>query len=99
MKQLFKNGEKKGNLYYLARYEAFVPLYQFCSEEFICENCFRNTEIRVKGFTRFDSLVVCKEHYKGTLAINEKLILAINGAYNDENSKLVDKLVNELDIN
>lgn len=81
---IFDNGliQKYDNLnnelfFYSHYYKQYLRDYQYASEEFICTSCLRAKKIS-KGFSRFDSLVVCKEHYKETLAINEKLIAAVS---------------------
>ena len=37
-------------------------LNSFCSNYFYCESCLRQEHKIVKGFTRYDSLVLCEAH-------------------------------------
>ena len=60
-------------LYYSKRYDEFLKSYSLCSEEYICTECFERQNKITKGFTRFDSLVVCEDHYLGTKELNDKL--------------------------
>jgi hypothetical protein len=60
-------------LYYSKRYDEFLKSYQLCSEEFICTTCFEQENKITKGYTRFDSLVVCIDHYSETKKLNDKL--------------------------
>jgi len=60
-------------LFYSKRYDGFLKSYLLCSEEFICTTCFEQHNKITKGFTRFDSLVVCADHYGETKKINDQL--------------------------
>jgi len=60
-------------LHYSKRWNEFLSEWQFCSEEYVCNQCLREDQKLTKGFTRFDSLVVCKDHYSETKKINDEL--------------------------
>ena len=48
---------------------------QFCSEYFYCENCLSKDHKIVKGYTRYDSLVLCEKHNNEFKPIIKKLIV------------------------
>jgi hypothetical protein len=87
------NGER---LFYSTYYHEFVKIYQLTSEHFICETCFRKHDKITKGFMRFDSLVLCRDHVRPMIAINQKVIAAVSGTYNDKVSKEIDEIADRV---
>lgn len=39
-----------------------ISLNQYCSDNFLCEQCLREEKAKIKGFVRYDSLVLCFIH-------------------------------------
>ena len=59
--------------YYSERYKTFLDFYGFCSEEFVCCTCLRDSNTLREGFTRYDSLVLCFKHNEGFKPVMQKL--------------------------
>lgn len=90
----------KETFYYYHHWRQYLRDYSYASESYLCSECLRAKKL-VEGFTRFDSLVVCKEHYKPMLAMNEKLIAAVSGLDKETFDKAcikIDQIVEKIEI-
>ena len=75
--------DKNGTvLYYSERWDEYLKESDFCSEEFLCNTCLRNTNELTKGVARFDSLVQCEKHVIQTDKILAQLKHAIMSSGN-----------------
>ena len=87
-------------LYYSKRWSYYVDFYTYCIEDYVCCTCSRQG-IRTQGFSNFDSLVVCKDHYKTALKLHEKLRAALsipNKDQFDQVSKKIDHIVDNMEV-
>jgi hypothetical protein len=74
--------------YYSKRWNEFLRASQFCSEEFVCTSCFRESGELNKGVVRYDSLVQCSRH----APIAEKLNNQLRQILNHANAKIITDL-------
>lgn len=90
----------KETFYYSQYWHQYLRDYSFASEHYFCTECLRAKKL-VKGFSRFDSLVVCKDHYKTALGLNHKLIAAVSGLDKETFDKAcieIDQIVEKIEI-
>jgi hypothetical protein len=86
--------------YYSKRWNQYLTRSSFCIEEYYCTSCLRDKKL-TKGYNNFDSLVVCKEHYKDALKINYHLKAAImipDKEKYEETKNEIDAIIDKMEI-
>jgi len=63
--------------YYSTYYKQYLTENTFSSEHYFCANCLRQNNDLVKGYCRYDSLVLCQKHNTEFKPIIQKLYDAI----------------------
>ena len=82
--------DKDGNsLFFSTYWNQYLTLNQFCSEHFKCETCLRQNNEIVKGFTRYDSLVLCERHNTEFKPVMKQLIDVLDSVPHTTYTRLI----------